>query len=88
MAIGSRAASRRLNPAAHTIAVVGFMAMLGASLITLIDVFMRWRFNLDSAVGIPGTEPPRAHTLATSPRRLGRTRPLGTERSHNGLQCS
>lgn len=46
MAIGSRAASRRLNPAAHTIAVVGFMAMLGASLITLIDVFMRWRFNL------------------------------------------
>ncbi len=45
MSIGSRAASRRLNPAAHWIAVVGFLGLLVASLITLLDVAMRFLFN-------------------------------------------
>ncbi len=45
MSIGSRAASRRLNPSAHWIAVTGFLGLLVASVITLLDVLMRWLFS-------------------------------------------
>ena len=45
MSIGSRAASQKLNPWAHWIAVVGFLGLLVASVITLLDVVMRFFFN-------------------------------------------
>ncbi len=45
MLIGSRAASRRLNPWAHWIAVIGFLGLLVASVITLADVAMRFLFS-------------------------------------------
>ena len=46
MSIGSRAASRRLNPWAHWVAVIGFLGLLVASVITLADVAMRFLFSL------------------------------------------
>ncbi len=45
MSTDSRAASRRLNPGAHWIAVVGFLGLLVASMITVLDVVMRFFFN-------------------------------------------
>ena len=45
MPIGSRAASQRLNPWAHWVAVVGFLGLLVASVITLLDVVMRFVFS-------------------------------------------
>ncbi len=45
MSISTRAASQRLNPWARWIAVVGFLGMLVAAFITVLDVVMRWLFN-------------------------------------------
>jgi TRAP-type mannitol/chloroaromatic compound transport system permease small subunit len=41
MSLGSRAASRRLNPWARWIAVVGFLGMLVAAFITVLDALLR-----------------------------------------------
>lgn len=45
MSIGSRAASEKLNPWANWIAVIGFLGLLVASVITLLDVVMRFLFS-------------------------------------------
>lgn len=45
MSLGSRAASQKLNPWANWIAVIGFLGLLVASVITLLDVVMRFFFS-------------------------------------------
>jgi TRAP-type mannitol/chloroaromatic compound transport system permease small subunit len=46
MSTETRAASRRLDPWADWIAVIGFLGLLVASVLTLLDVLLRFFFNM------------------------------------------
>ncbi len=45
MSMDSRPASRRLNPGAHWVAVVGFLGLLVAAFITVLDALLRKLFS-------------------------------------------
>ncbi len=45
MPIGSRLASRRLNPWAHWVAVIGFFGLLVAAFVTVLDALLRKLFS-------------------------------------------
>ena len=45
MTLDSRAASRRLNPWAHWVAVIGFLGLLVAAFVTVLDALLRKLFN-------------------------------------------
>ena len=45
MPIGARAASRRLNPWAHWVAVIGFLGLLVAAFVTVLDALLRKLFS-------------------------------------------
>ena len=45
MPIGSRAGGRRLNPWAHWVAVIGFLGLLVAAFVTVLDALLRKLFS-------------------------------------------